>query len=1517
MERPKRWQLAIIVIVILLTLYNILPTLFYYSKSLDKPVDKEQSKHIAHQIVERVDGLKNSSMDWVKAYTTHLGLKIKEAVFLEDTQFIKLTFSSEHNAALFKKYLTEAGIRIPFVPAQLKLAKEIEENSLSSVVIQRQIGMPISTEEVDQFFTFSFKRSSNNELSPFYKDLMRDRQEQLALGFAGTSINYLKLNSLIESSDKKQDNYKQELIELSRQVREVGEVFGENSSVAQRYFASFTQGLELTANAKLDLIAKWIADLKEQLFQGEELEKNLLIEQKKRTEEGKFLTADEQRALRNQKSVNKELSLSLKLVTSKKTLFASGTPPLNLLGDQHSLENIEIGNKNPFVKEIKIEPASEQLIIVLHQDLEPGQNKSENREYYDYLEGKAKGMIVSEIARVAQRQDEKFTPKGEGAYSVSLSELNDSESLLALNLKAFAQARTKALTQFISQYWLPQHRDFQPDVFPVLDYEDFQKLSPEQQNLGLYFYSPVGEERLDEEHYFRPQSIYVVSKGLHTILEKYDAYPESEESKLFLDDFYRLNDLLQQQGFFGYPAATYGFPKAYSKDYIFELNDYYSIYLKATRENFSVKGTQRYAVLEFTNLEQRILTTNKIKRSIQEELLKWRDDYYNAEISRNPIDKLLVPPPTKNIWWQNVKLNTYKYFNGDDDKVLRWGLDLAGGKSVHIGLKNQDGKFVTGKEELKEGVNELYNRVNKMGVSEVSIRIEGSNIVLDFPGAQGLSAAELITSSSMTFHIVNEKFGSGNAELYSSVKSFLQEVWNESVVTNRQSDQEINAIAWRMLGGNFNDQPNLPETEAAKILYESGLQIASSEDPSSGTFNETLSSIATWRGDDVAQWGGSANPLVIVYHNYALEGASLEGVQTQYNPNHGNALSFRVSSSYGQKQGKTGNPQNDFYSWTSQFAEGSISGTNKEVYSNGRGWRMAILLNNKVISAPALGYPLRSNGEIFGNFTQREVSQLAADLKAGALSYTPEILSEQNISPELGKEERDKGIIASLLGLVLVLGFMIWYYRFSGVVASIAVLFNLFIMWGVLQNLGAALTLPGIAGIILTVGMAVDANVLVFERMREEFAISNRISSAIQIGYKKAFSAILDSNITTIIAAIILIQFDSGPIKGFAVTLIIGIVSSMFTALFMTRYFFIVWARRNTGKSLTMLNIIKSINFNFLAKSKFIITTSLILIVLGAFFLFTERHSMFGMDFTGGYGVTLNLEDKGKNVDYKGEITKALYASGVSEGEVELKPLNKANILQLQLSVAMDEEGGAFHQMPQIEKESEQALNPRLHWIITALKTNGVTLTQSSIVEANNTWTTVSGQLSDSMRTQALYGLGIAMLCILIYLSIRFEFKYAVSAIICLLHDVCVSLALLAILHFLGVPIQIDLQVIGAIMTIIGYSLNDTIIIFDRIREDVRLNRKLEFSVLVNDALNKTLSRTIITSLTTLIVLVALVLLGGSMIFDFSLIMAIGVVIGTLSSLFVASPMMIFLHYREEKKNSISTKNGKISFKKA
>jgi len=481
---------------------------------------------------------------------------------------------------------------------------------------------------------------------------------------------------------------------------------------------------------------------------------------------------------------------------------------------------------------------------------------------------------------------------------------------------------------------------------------------------------------------------------------------------------------------------------------------------------------------------------------------------------------------------------------------------------------------------------------------------------------------------------------------------------------------------------------------------------------------------------------------------------------------------------------------------------------------------------------------------------------------------------------------------------------MISYYRFAGLVASVAVVFNLLIMWATLQNIGATLTFASIAGVILALGMAVDANVLVFERIREELASTGRIATAVRTGYRKAFWAIFDSNITTIIAAIVLLQFDSGPIRGFAITLIIGIVSSMFTALFMTRFFFTGWIQNPKHVSLKMATLIKSAKFNFMKASKYAFMFSAIVILAGAFFFAKQHSSILGMDFTGGYSLNIELAQTG--ADLRQKVESALEKGGATKQEFQIRQLTSGNQMRVFLGKSMQLANHPFSGMP-LENDLDSynyayELNPRISWVVSSLESSGLTLTADSLETLQEQWSEISGQLSDSMKRSALIGLGIALLAILAYITFRFEFKYAISATLCLAHDIAATIGSIALLYALDVPIQIDLNTVAALMTIVGYSLNDTIIIFDRIREDLRLMRKASFKEIINHALNMTLSRTVMTSGTTLVALVPLALLGGGAVFGFALVMIIGVVFGTLSSLYIAAPLLNYFHERHKAK---------------
>lgn len=1513
MEKQKSWQFYLILAVIILTLYNILPTVFYYTKPLKSDVDAKRAEEVALGIVERVDVLESEAKDWLYSFSHLLGIKPTSIELQKDNpRLIEVTFKNGNDAQIFQRFLPRAGSLIPFIPSQLALNAP-SENTLEAnkVVVSRQLSVHLNPDETSQLFAFSPKLSANGEIAELYRQIVDDRVEQLALAFGDISQPAMQLEGIAKNPSDPQ--YDDAVVALATNLVEASKTFQNAPSILKRYYSNFVQGEgkgESTITAFQKRLLEQQKRFKSEKEKLESLQKETLNSASEADQEQTIAHLSKKISILDHASsvIKKNLAeFKSTAALSHERITQELQAGVNATKSGNGQQLIRLQDTNPFVEALIIDWNSDKIIIKLYDDV---QKLRTNDKTPAFLKDSINQYVINAVASASQQADEKIE-QSEDTFAVALNALVGSKSFLVFNLGYLAEKRSQELTDEIKTQWNPRHPDLASDLFPIYSFAEFQKLSPEDQKLGLVIYAPVIEKVAPPEG-FHSGSLYVIAKGLNSIAQKYQQAPEGTDAKLFESDVNALSDILRQNGFVGYAGSSFGIASAFNKDYLFELSDYYNNLLKATREDFNVKGSKRYAVLDFTDVEQRIAALSTIENQIQEDLLKWKEAYQTSRVDLNPVNRYQVPAPTKNVFWENFKLSFKKYFQGDERKILKWGLDLSGGKTVRIGLRDRNNRPVTDPEDLKQAVNQLYVRVNSLGVSERTIHIENNNIILDFPGSQNLSAAELVKASAMYFHIVNEKFAS-NPVLNDSIQTFLQNVWNEALVTNRKDIESINEIAWQHLGAeNELDQITRPRSEAAKTLYENGLRIANPRtDIANHTFNDTLSAVAMMKGDDFQSWENQTHPLIFIFNNYALEGANLTSVQTGYDTLQGNSLSFGVSRSYAGTQ-DSGSPRDDFHAWTSEFAQDKVVGTSKDAYNKGEGWRMAVILNGRIITSPSLKAALKEQGVITGRFSQREVNQLASDLKAGSLSFTPRILSEENVSPELGAEERTKGIVASLIALAAVVCAMVGYYHFAGVVASVALLFNILIMWGVLQNLGAALSLSSIAGIVLTIGMAVDANVLVFERIREEFALTGRIASAIQAGYRKAFSAIIDSNITTAMVALILVQFDSGPIKGFAVALLVGLVSSMFTALFMTRYFFAGWAQNPQNRALRMSQFFKMTHFDFLKQTRKAVIISIGIMLLGAGLFYAQRNTMFGMEFTGGYALNVEVQEQKDIQNYRLKAIEALSEAGVPSTDLQVRELSRPNQLRIQLGMGMEENGAPFHKLPEQLTEGTFAYdfqaNPRINWVVNALEKDGITLSQSQLKNLNENWTVMSGQFSSTMRNNMIMGLVLALLSVMVYLTLRFEFKFAAGAVIGLIHDVLITLGILAFFHWIGMPVQIDLQVVGALMMIIGYSLNDTIIVFDRIREDTRVLRKLPFTAIISHALNVTLSRTVMTSGTTLLVLLALVFFGGKTIFGFSLVMTIGVIVGTLSSLFIAAPVMLFFHNRELKNQEIAKK---------
>lgn len=527
--------------------------------------------------------------------------------------------------------------------------------------------------------------------------------------------------------------------------------------------------------------------------------------------------------------------------------------------------------------------------------------------------------------------------------------------------------------------------------------------------------------------------------------------------------------------------------------------------------------------------------------------------------------------------------------------------------------------------------------------------------------------------------------------------------------------------------------------------------------------------------------------------------------------------------------------------------------------------RLAILLDSEVISSPRIQTAILSGeGRITGSFTFDEASRLALALRSGALPAPMEIEEERTIGPLLGRDSIDAGIQATVLGASLVVLFILIYYMKSGLIADLALIFNLLMLMGTMGLLNVllpqsqmTLTLPGIAGIILTLGMAVDANVLINERIREEIANERPIQAAINNGFKKAFSAIFDSNFTTLIAAFMLFQFGSGPIKGFAVTLSIGLLTSLFTSFYVTKILFQLGLKAKLFNTLPMLKIFPKAHFDFLGMRLVCFTLSLAMILAGLVSLFNKKDTAFGIDFAGGQIQEYRFN---KPITTQ-EVREALRQGGVAQAVIQRFEQNPTDTIVRTSEDTYD----------QVVKAFQDHLSDYTFEILRIEKVGPV--------------------VGKVLRQRALLAIFFALAGILIYVGFRFKhFDFAAAGVIALLHDVIVTLGWVVMLGR-----EVDLLVVTALLTIAGYSINDTIVIYDRVRENMTRGLKMPLKELLNASINQTLGRTILTTLTTLLIVVTLYLKGGEVLNTFALSLIIGFVAGTYSTIYIASPLVLLM----------------------
>ena len=563
---------------------------------------------------------------------------------------------------------------------------------------------------------------------------------------------------------------------------------------------------------------------------------------------------------------------------------------------------------------------------------------------------------------------------------------------------------------------------------------------------------------------------------------------------------------------------------------------------------------------------------------------------------------------------------------------------------------------------------------------------------------------------------------------------------------------------------------------------------------------------------------------------------------------------------------------------------------------------VAIVLDGTIRSCPVINTQIKGGSSVIsGSFSSSEANDLANILGSGKLKSKLNILQQSVVGPSLGQASIDASMRSFMIALFIVFLYMIFYYYGAGIVSNVALIANLFFIFGVLASTGMVLTLPGIAGIVLTIGMSVDANVLIYERIREELTNGKGVRLAIEDGYKSAYTSIIDANVTTLLTGIILYIFGSGPIKGFATTLIIGILTSLFCAIFITRL--VISARLNKGKSISFSTRLtkgafKNLNIDFIGKRRVFYVLSAIVILFGGYSLSTKGLD-YGIDFSGGRTYIVNMPNETiTNEDIKESLSKVFVNE---DGSVQSVQVSKFNDLTEKDS--LNQNNVAVDAVKITTKYMIDSDDKNADSIVTATLLNGLgsDFTDDNIVSYQK----VASTIADDIRSSAWGSIIFSLLVIFLYILVRFKkWQFSLGAVIAVFHDVLIVLSVFSILYgILPFSLEIDQAFIAAILTIIGYSLNDTVVVFDRVREYMINYKKKEVHEFINQSLNSTLSRTINTSLTTFFVLLVIFLFGGEVIKGFMFALMVGVIVGTYSSLFVASPIMVDTIKRKEIKN--------------
>jgi len=807
---------------------------------------------------------------------------------------------------------------------------------------------------------------------------------------------------------------------------------------------------------------------------------------------------------------------------------------------------------------------------------------------------------------------------------------------------------------------------------------------------------------------------------------------------------------------------------------------------------------------------------------------------------------------------------------------LRYGLDLKGGTSFTLGVDTDKLRetIIAANPAISNDTAAIEKQMEKtlLGCDARTIQVVRRRV-------DGMGMNEPVIQGMKNHRLLVQLPGIDEETRAKTKKSLQSAAFLEFRLTHPRNDELVNKVmateacpeGYERGGAGFVRTKDY-EKIAAKPGYAARLAAFRIPDPRYQFMLEKAKDGVSYTGAFVSR---SAPARDAKGNPQAITGEFLTSASVERDPNTG---SLAISFSFNSKGAKL------FSDVTRNYV------ANGPKNPTGRGRQLAIILDDTLVSAPVIQSEIGAHGQITGSFTAAEAQQLANDLNAGALPAPLKLLAESSVSPTVGEDAKQAGVIAAGLGFALVALFMFIYYWYAGLVADIALFLDVALLPAALvfvanvlgvfakdASMGSTgslqlpvLTMPGIAGLVLTLGMAVDANVIIFERIREEFAAKASTGTAIKHGYGRAFTAILDSNITTIVTGVILFIVGTGPVRGFAITLTGGVIISMFTAVVVTRLVFDNTTKSESMKPFKMLSIFKKTpNFDFVKVGKtFCITAFAVCFLTVAIFgirALTKPESVLAVDLTGGTSLVYSVDQKAKPAD--GDVRKAL------------NDFDNAAVVQYMGDQLLVKTGETAE-----TAKGKTVAKGDVGAYVTGLLEKAFPKANVKSVSVDE----VGSMVGADLKRSGTWAVILSLCAILIYVGFRFEFGFGLGALVALAHDVMISLGLFSLCGR-----QVSLLVVTALLTIVGYSVNDTIVVFDRIREDLRKDQKTGFKELCNRALNECLSRTVITSVTTFFAVVALFAFGDGSIFDFALTMLIGVVAGTFSSVFIATPVMM------------------------